>query len=212
MRDVTAHEWAPGMGGLQVTEKDRSQTIESKISRLAREIAQIDEFFYKGQENDDRSLYASMLERKRDDMVRSAVLQTHTAIEDLLNSMIICKVLGFRPEDRVARMRNVSAKALRKMLFGAGSLGFDMKLNFAVALEILNVRTKERLMELNTLRNKCSHNWLLKVPVRHGKRPRQKKPPLLQYKGRDLHSLPVLKEFGAEFGPIYYRLFVKYLA
>src|SRR6516165_1078929 len=29
-------------------------------------------------------------------------------------------------------------------------------------------------MELNTLRNKCSHNWLLKVPVRRGKRPRRR--------------------------------------
>src|SRR6516164_8755666 len=29
-------------------------------------------------------------------------------------------------------------------------------------------------MELNTLRNKCSHNWLLKVPVRRGYRPRRR--------------------------------------
>ena len=29
-------------------------------------------------------------------------------------------------------------------------------------------------MELNTLRNKCSHNLLLKVPVRRGKRPRRR--------------------------------------
>jgi hypothetical protein len=97
------------------------------------------------------------------------------------------------------------------MLFGAGSLGFDMKLNFAVALGLLKPKTKERLMDLNTLRNKCSHNWLLKAPVRHGKRPKQKKPPLLQYRGADLHNIATLKEFATEFGRIYYRLFVQYL-
>jgi hypothetical protein len=65
--------------------------------------------------------------------------------------------------------------------------------------------------ELNTLRNKCSHNWLLKAPVRRGKRPKQKKPPLLLYRGRDLHNVDVLEEFLAEYDPIYYKLFGKYI-
>jgi hypothetical protein len=97
------------------------------------------------------------------------------------------------------------------MLIGPRSLGFEMKLNFAVLLGVLNVRTKRRLTELNTLRNKCSHNWLLKAPVRHGRRPRAKKPPLLPYKGRDLHNVDVLEDFAAEYGRIYYTLFTKYL-
>lgn len=187
------------------------KSVESKIIRLTREIAAIDEFFYRSNENKDRSLYAGMLERKRDDMVRAAVLQMHTSIEDLLNSLIICHLLKIKPEDRKSRQRGHAARALRKMLFGAGSLGFDMKLNFAVALGLLSVRTQEKLMVLNTLRNKCSHNWLLKGPVRLGKRPRQKKPPLLMYKGRDLHNVDALEEFTAEYGPIYYKLFMKYL-
>ena len=83
-------------------------------------------------------------------MVRSAVLQMHTAIEDLHNSMILCSVLGIKPEDRSGKTRTKSARALRKMLFGAGSLGFDMKLTFAIALKILNSRSKDRLMELNS--------------------------------------------------------------
>ncbi len=187
------------------------QSVEAKITRLAREIAEIDEFFYKSNEKEDRLLYAGMLERKRDDIVRSVVLQIHTAIEDLLNSQITCHVLGIQPEDGRARMRNRPARALRKMLFGAGSLGFDMKLNFAVALGLLGTRTKNRLMELNTLRNKCGHNWILKAPVRQGKRPRQKKPPLLLYNGRDLHNVDALEEFTAEYGTIYHKLFANYL-
>lgn len=185
--------------------------IEAKISRLTREITDFDQFFYAVNENDDRSLYAGMLERKRDDMVRSAVLQLHTAIEDILNSQIMCCVLNVKPEKRMGKMASRPARALRKILFGAGSLGFDMKLNFAAALGLLNARTQDQLMELNTLRNKCSHNWLLKTPVRRGKRPRQKKPPLLLYRGRDLHNIGVLKDFAAEYGVIYLKLFVKYL-
>jgi hypothetical protein len=61
-------------------------SVEIKIKRLTKEIEEIDAFFYKGNEEDDRSLYVGMLERKRDDIVRSAVLQMHTAIENLLNS------------------------------------------------------------------------------------------------------------------------------
>ena len=108
-------------------------------------------------------------------------------------------------------MRNTSARALRKMLFGAGSIGFDMKLNFATALGLINARTKDKLTQLNTLRNKCSHNWLLKVPIRRGMRPKQKKPPLLLFQGRDLHKVAVLKDFAGEYGIIYVRLFSKYL-
>lgn len=55
------------------------------------------------------------------------------------------------------------------MLFGGG-IGFDMKLNLAIALGLLNVSTKEKLTLLNTIRNKCSHNWLLKLPQRRGRR------------------------------------------
>ena len=60
-------------------------------------------------------------------------------------------------------------------------------------------------------RNKCSHNWVLKVPTRYGKRPAQKKPPLLLYEGRDLHTVAALKDFITEYGGgIYLRLFTKY--
>lgn len=187
------------------------RSVEAKITRLTREIAEIDEFFYRGNENEDRFLYAGMLERKRDDIVRSTVLQMHTAIEDVLNSQIICHLLNAKPENRKSKIRSKSGSALRKMLFGAESMGFNMKLNFAVALGLLDERTQKKLMVLNTLRNKCSHNWLLKAPVRRGKGPRQKKPPLLLYQNRDLHDVRVLKEFASEYGPIYAKLFVKYL-
>lgn len=190
---------------------NNSRSIETKIRRLTREIRKIDDFFYGTDKDASRDLYAGMLERKRDDMVRSAVLQLHTAIEDVLTSWITCRVLGIRMEEREKRARTKSAQALRRMLGGSGSIGFDMKLNFAVALRLINGRTQKKLAELNRLRNKCSHNWLLKVPVRRGRRPKQKKMPLLLYKGRDLHGLEALEDFTREYGLLYARLFTKYL-
>jgi hypothetical protein len=139
--------------------------------------------------------------------VRSTVLQIHTAIEDLLNSYIAMNVLG---NDRRRLSRTHSGQALQKILYGGGSLGFEMKLNLARALGLINTKTKEKLAVLNTLRNKCSHNWLLRAPVRRGKRPAQKKPPLLLYGTRDLHSVATLKDFASEYSVIYLRLYLKF--
>jgi hypothetical protein len=192
-------------------DRGKSRSVETKIRRLTREIRKIDEFFYGTNKDASRDLYAGMLERKRDDMVRSVVLQLHTAVEDVLTSWINCRVLGIRMEEQKKRARTKSAQALRRMLWGSGSIGFDMKLNLAVALRLINGPTQIKLAELNRLRNKCSHNWLLNVPVRRGRRPKQKKPPLLLYKGRDLHRVEALEDFAREYGLLYARLFTKYL-
>ena len=185
---------------------ENPKRVEAAIRRLTSEIEEIDRFFYKHDENGDRVRYVGMLERKRDDMIRSAVLQLHTSIEDLLNSYITSSIMGTA---RRGAARTKPALALRKMLFGGGSLGFDMKLNLALSLRLINSTTRDRLATLNALRNKCSHNWLLRVPVRQGKRPAQKKPPLLLYEGRDLHSVATLKDFVSEYGRIYFKLYIK---
>ena len=79
---ATARVKLPGKDGpAPSTMWENSKSVEAAIKRLTREIDEIDDFFYKPSENDDRLLHAGMLERKRDDMVRSTVLQMHTAIE-----------------------------------------------------------------------------------------------------------------------------------
>jgi hypothetical protein len=195
------------------TKKRASTTpyLRRKISRLKKEIAAIDDHFYHFDKDGDAMLYASMLERKRDDIVRSAVLQLHTAIEDVLTSWIICRFFGVGPTGRKAHERTASGRALVKLLNGAGSMGFDMKLDLAIALKLLTAQTRHHLAELNRLRNKCSHNWLLRTPVRGKRGPRQKKPPLLQFRGRNLHDVTVFQDMAAEYGVLYARLFVRYL-
>lgn len=187
------------------------KNIATKVSRLTREIDHINKFFYEADQKGDPVLYASMLERKRDDIVRSIVLQLHTGTEDIINSLIECVALDAKPSNRKLRIKTTAGRALYRLLHGDRNIGFDKKLDLALTLGILREGTCKKLRVLNNLRNKCSHNWLLKVPVRHGKKPRQKKPPLLLFHGRDLHKAIVLEDFVSEFSVIYVKLFSKYL-
>jgi hypothetical protein len=99
--------------------RDNPKTVEAAIKRLTREIEEIDNFVYKFNETRDRALYAHELERKRDNMVRSAVLEIHTGIESLLDSYIAMNVLG---NDRRRLSGTRSGQALQKMLLAAGAL------------------------------------------------------------------------------------------
>ncbi len=186
--------------------------LQRKINRLEREIASIDEMFYLVERSGDPTQHASMLERKRDDMIRAAVLQLHTSIEAILDDQIMCHILDVPAHGRMELMPSRRGKALRKLLMSAESLGFDQKLDLAVALRIISDKRRKRLAVLNTLRNRCSHFWLLKVPVRKGRRPRQQKPPLLQYNGRDLHQVATFRDFLGEYGPLYAKIFVEYMS
>jgi hypothetical protein len=106
--------------------------IGQTIKRLNREIAEIDSASYSGDK--EPMLVAAMLERKRDDMVRSAVLQVHTKIEDLLTRLMLYCVLGITDKKLKHRLSSEKGKAFRKMLYDRQSLGFDTKMNFAVGL------------------------------------------------------------------------------
>jgi hypothetical protein len=93
------------------------------------------------------------------------------------------------------------------MLYDRESMGFDMKLNFAAGLKLITPAGRKQLMELNTMRNKCSHHWILNRAIRRGKRPGQLKPPLLMWRGQNLHKVPVMQAFISEFESVYLRLF-----
>jgi hypothetical protein len=188
------------------------KSVEKRIVRLTKEIAEIDSGFYGVHEPDNLLLVATALERKRDDIVRGAVLQLHTLIEDLLNQLILYCALQITEEKYKGRLRSKRAKAIRRMLHGAESLGFDMKLNFAVGLGLLTAPLQRQLMDLNTIRNKCSHNWILNKVIRRGRRPKQQKPPLLLFRGGDLHKVPVLRQFTDEYQGVYLRLYAKWVS
>jgi hypothetical protein len=186
---------------------ENPKRVEAHIRRLTREFKEIDEFLYGWNKDKDRLLHMGMMERKRDDVVRSGVLQLHTAIEDLLTSVILYCVLGITDRKLKHRLGSERGKAFKRILYDRDSLGFDMKLNFAVGLGLISPTFRQQLMELNSMRNKCSHNWVLNRAIRRGKRPKQLKLPLLQFRGRDLHKVDVLKDFVSEFGGAYVKLY-----
>jgi hypothetical protein len=183
---------------------------EQAIKRLNREVAEIEAAIYLMDQREP-ALVATMLERKRDDIVRSAVLQVHTKIEDLLTSLMLYCALDITDKKLKLRLSSEKGKAFRRMLYDRESLGFDTKLNFAVGLGLITPASRKQLMELNTMRNKCSHNWVLNRVVRRGKRPAQLKPPLLHFRGKDLHKVPVIRDFISEFTVVYLRLYAKWV-
>jgi hypothetical protein len=189
---------------------ENPKRVQQAIKRFKKEIEEIEAAIYApGQ--DDPVLAAGMLERKRDDIVRSVVLQLHTSIEDLLTSLILYCALGITDKKLKHRLSSERGKAFRRMLYDRESLGFDMKLNFAVGMGLLTPSGRKQLMELNTMRNKCSHNWILNQVVRRGKRPKQLKQPLLLFRGKDLHKVAALKDLISEFSDVYFRLYAKWV-
>jgi len=185
-------------------------TLKRRIKRSLSEIEEIESHFY-GTADKDLANRAYMTELRRKNVVRTIVLELHTALEDLLTDWLKVTVLGQRQSSARDPQRNRSSRRrlLDELLDGDGSIGFDRKLKFMRVFGIITKRTYDRLKVLNTLRNKCGHNWELNVPVRRGKRPRQLKPPLLPYGGGSLFEVSRLKDFIAEYGQLYFRLFLR---
>jgi hypothetical protein len=125
---------------------------------------------------------------------------------DLMTDSLLTEILGTPHRKSYKKMRSKRAQALARMLTGPASLGFDTKLNFAIVVGVISPKARDKLRELNTLRNKCSHHWLLNVAVRRGKKTRQPRPRLLSFRNRDLYKIPVLKDFLREYGLIYYNM------
>jgi hypothetical protein len=178
------------------------KSAERVIARLSREIADIEDFFYHSERNSDRSLYASMLERKRDDIIRSAVVQLHTATENVLDTAIERAVLGTRT---TPRRKGVAFDAMCRLLRGGRGLGFDRKLDLALAVRVLDQKSVSKLRALNGVRNKCSHNWVLAWEGR--RKGGTTRPPFLNYSGADVYSLNGFKRLLDDISPLYLRLF-----
>jgi hypothetical protein len=184
----------------------RMRNYKRSIRRLKAEIQRIDEYFYLTDEADPVERFG-MLERKRDDIIRSIVLQMQTSIEDLLNELITITLLGSKPREK--RRRTVAGEALDKLLEGSKSLGFFAKIQLAKSLRLISAVQADRLLKVNALRNKCAHHWLLKKTIRRKRKPRETKLPLLRYNNRDLHTMAGLEEFMGDASTLYLALWKK---
>jgi hypothetical protein len=198
--------------GCRIVISNNPCTIEAAVNRLTRELVELNRIFYGAHERSSRFLYAGMLERKRDDFVRGAALQMHTAIEDILDDLIRDKLLGVKPRAQKRRARAMHTKRgviAHDLLGGSRSLGFAQKVRLALALGLISTRLGKKLNELNKIRNVCSHNWLLNVRIHRNRGPQQQKPFLLAYQGRSLHKAEIFEDFIGDFSGVYLRLLRK---
>jgi hypothetical protein len=191
----------------------KQQSLQRKIKNIAREIEGIESTLYSTADKDRENQYFS-LQQKRNHAVRGIVLELQLAIEDLLNLWLKSFFLHCKPRylQRVARKNPVLAQALDQLLAGSGSLSFEKKLELVEGTRLIRKTTRKRLSELYSIRNKCSHNWLLDMPVRKKIQRNQPKRRLVEYRNRNLFEIPVLTDFVEEYGSMYYKLFMKVYA
>lgn len=96
-------------------------------------------------------------------------------------------------------------------LLTSGRMGFEPKIKLARILRIVTKNQQSKLDLLRALRNKCAHHWKLDVVRRRGNMGRPAKR-LLEYEGRNLFDVNVLKDFMSVYSGIYLKLFEKYLS
>ena len=136
----------------------------------------------------------------------AALVRAHASTARLFGKY---RLLGVRPRRHKAlarAVRTLRGRTALDLLDGQWSLGFAQKIRLAKALGIIKTRVAKQLSDLNTMRNTCSHHWLLNVRIRRNKRRHKQKPPLIAYRGHSLHQPSVFEEFLGEYGGVYVRL------
>jgi hypothetical protein len=187
------------------------KTVARDIARLRREIQQIEDYVYplKG----DLETQRFFLQLKRSASVRGIVLEFHVALEDLLTDWLKAYLVGVRPED-LYRLRGAKAlrEALDGILSGGGSIGFDKKLMLLRGFRLIRRSEHTKLTELNRLRNKCGHKWELDALLRRNIKRHHPKRHLIEFRGRSILNPEAVREFAGEYGNLYYKLFLRFLA
>lgn len=178
----------------------KHRVFPRRIQRLEQEIRQLDESFYIRAENENSEAYYYSLEIKRENSVRAIVLQLHLAIEDLLDSLLKNHLL--KNKKSPARGKRAVQRLLEKTL---DNLNYPTKLTLMRALDIVSEPLYQKLLVLNHIRNRCSHDWMLNPRYRK----KETKRPSLTFKNRSLWEIDVMREFIDEYGKIYLDLFMQ---
>lgn len=184
--------------------------IEREIGRTLKEAERVQSIPYP-LDHKDKRLNLDNAHSRKENAVRGSVITINLAMEDMLDDLLRRFFLGYRPGSKKRRrLRGKRAKELDELLVGPRALGFEAKIRLARIIGLITKRQAEKLGQLNKLRNKCSHHWLLNVNKR--KKRVQKAAPLLEYKGRSLFEIANLESLYKESGPVYISMFEKLLS
>jgi len=180
-----------------------SSYLQAEIKRVRADIERIDGSFFNSRSADPKQTF-SELRMKRGQLLRSIILELHLSIENILSAAIGKKPLAGR------RIASPAGHALRDLLEDERSIGFYQKLTLARALDLVTTSQFKDLLELNSVRNRSSHNWLLdRVARRKIKRSKPKRP-VLRYRGTNLYKTESFIAFAGHFTKIYLKLWLKH--
>ena len=173
-----------------------------RIRRLRSDIEEISTTLYN---TNARDPHLRMLNLKtfRIELLRGSILYMHMALYDLLRELLVAHVSNHR--------KYIRANAVKKYVE-------DLRSAEVVAwcgrLNLVSEKQYKALVELNSVRNACAHNWILDIPkVRKsakgstGKRGRE---PVVKFNSQDLFDRSVFfEQFWPLYGGTYRRLLGK---
>ena len=175
-------------------------TRERQIAKISADIARIEnEVFLTGDLDPHQRYYE--LQRKRDHLLRSVILEIHLSIEDLITGALGKALLQGKP------VRSATGQAIRDLLEDEHSLGFRHRLLLARSMKLITRKEFTDLAELNTVRNRCSHSWRLNKITRRKIKPAKPKKPLLRFRGTDLYKTDAFLKFAGLFTKHYLKLY-----
>lgn len=173
------------------------------IIKVSKDIDRIElAFFQPGDASLDQRRFA--LVRKREHLLRSIILELHLSIEDIMTGAIGIALLRGRP------IRSPTGQTIRDLLQEDRSIGFRHKLMLARSLGIVTHAEFNDFGELNTVRNRCSHNWQLSRIIRRRLKPSKPKRPLLRWRGNNLYNTDAFLDFAGHFERLYLKLWLRY--
>lgn len=183
--------------------------IQKRIDEALRDVETIHSFVHPLGDPDHRqNLYNARA--RREDMVRLTVLQMALAIEDMLASNFWRIFAGHNPHSKKRSSKKRGPARELDELLTTGRLGLDAKIKLARVVGLISKKQHRQLEILQGLRNRCAHHWILDVIHKRGRKARRGRR-LLEYEGRDLFDLEVLRDFMSVYSGVYLRLFEKYL-
>ena len=180
-----------------------SEAKQRKLTKITADIARIERSLFRAEDPDLDQRYHE-LTRKREHLLRSIVLELHLSIEDILTGAIGNALLRGRLS------RSPIGQTIRDLLEDDRPLGFRHKLMLARSLDLISAKEFADLVELNTVRNRCSHSWSLGKLTRRRIKPSRPKRPLLRWRGTNLYKTDDFLAFVRVYSLHYVKLWLRH--
>ena len=180
-----------------------STAEKRKLTKITADIARIERSFFKSEDPDLNQRYYE-LNRKREHLLRSIVIELHLSIEDIITGAIGNALLRGR------LVRSTVGHTIRDLLQDDHPLGFRHKLMLARSLGLITPTELKDIAELNTVRNRCSHTWSLDKVTRRKINPSKPKRPLLRWRGTNLYKTDAFTDFVSHFSKHYLKLWLRH--